>query len=157
SRKAKPAAKPPAQTTGNAAAAPPAEQPDGSVLLTDRAPAHLHFTLRPECDWVAALPVELLPAPGNGGSVLPPRMAARARSLPAAGPRAGGKTDPVSFRHAGANLAEPRYQNGFAIVGVQGGWKLAAAHASEPHVSVWLPASPLHLASGDEVTLTFPN
>jgi hypothetical protein len=108
-RKAKPAAKPPAQTAGSTALAPPAEQPDGSVLLTDRAPADLHVTLRPECEWVAALRVELLPAPENGGSILRPGMAAPTLTLSAAVHRAEGKTEPVTFRHAGANLAEPRY------------------------------------------------
>jgi hypothetical protein len=78
-------------------------------------------------------------------------------TLGAAVHRAGGGPDePIRFRHAGANLATPRYDGGSAVIGVQDGWRLDPTHRAERHVSVWLPDKPVHLADGDALALTFP-
>jgi uncharacterized protein DUF1553/uncharacterized protein DUF1549/cytochrome c len=152
----KPGAKPAATPAETKVAAHRVEA-DGSVLLTDRTPADLEVRLRPETAWVASLRVEVLPSPENGNSIFRQGVEAATLTLSAAVRRAAGKSQAVTFRHAGANIAEPRYRNGFEIVGVHGGWKLSSTRRSEPHVSAWLPAAPFRLAEGEQLTVTFPN
>jgi hypothetical protein len=130
---------------------------DGRVVLTDALPADVEVELRPEAQWVAALKVEALPAPEHGGSVFRKGMEAALMTATAYVRRTDGKAEAMPFRHAGANFSDPRYRNGQEIIGVHGGWKLSAAHRTEPHVSVWLPATPVRLAPGETITITFPN
>src|SRR5206468_2059030 len=59
------------------------------------------------------------------------------------------------FRYAGANLYEPRYANGFEILGVHRGWTLSNAHKKEAHRSLWILNAPLKLEPGDRISLTF--
>jgi hypothetical protein len=132
-------------------------EPDGSVLLTEDDAVNLELNLRPGAGWVSALRVELLPHAENRRSVFRKGTDEGMVTLTAAMTPAGGKKQALSFRHAGANLAEPRYRNGSEIVGVHTGWKLSSERRAEPHVSVWLPASPLKVTDGDTLTLTFPN
>jgi hypothetical protein len=70
--------------------------------------------------------------------------------------RADGKTENVAFRHAEANHYLPRYASSFEIIGVQSGWKLSSAHAKEPNVAVWFPATPLRLQPGETLTVKLP-
>jgi len=129
---------------------------DGSVVLADSNPADLTVRLKPDVAWIAALRVELLPASDHDNSVVREGIAAGILTLSARLEPQGGKAQPVAFRYAGANIAEPRYRNGFEIPGVHTGWKLGDERASEPHVAVWLPANPVHLADGDRLAITLP-
>ena len=76
----------------------------------------------------------------NGGMVM---LTAQVR-------RASGKTEPITFRHAEANIAEPRYVGGEVLPGVQRGWQLSTVRKGEPHVSVWLPEMPLAMETGGQ-------
>jgi len=155
---AKPKAKAPAPLpAANAKIATYRVEPDGRVLLTDSTPADVELQLKPSAGYLGALRVELLPSPENGSSVFRPGMEAAMVTALFRVQHAGGKPQPVTFRHAGANFADPRYRNGSEILGVQNGWKPSAAHKSAPHVSVWLPAAPLRLAADDTLEITLPN
>jgi len=129
---------------------------DGRVVLTDATPADVELQLKPSAGNLGALRVELLPTAENGNSVFRPGMEAAMVTAVFRVQHADGKTQPVTFRYAGANFAEPRYRNGSEIIGVQNGWKPSASHRSAPHASVWLPATPLRLAADDTLEITFP-
>jgi hypothetical protein len=130
---------------------------DGRVVMTDAVPADVEVQLKPEVRTLGALRLELLPAAEHGGSVFRTGMEAGMVTVTARVQHADGKTQPVTFRHAGANLADPRYRNGAEVLGVQTGWKPSAAQKNSPHVSIWLPAMPLRLAVDDTLELTFPS
>ena len=130
---------------------------DGSVRLSDGATAVLTLTARPTAPRLAALRLELLPRDGDGTTVFRKGMEGTTLALSATLQRAGGRSEAIAFRHAGANYSEPRYRSGQALVGVQAGWKLSAAKGRELHDSVWLPVSPPQLGPGDALVVTLPN
>src|SRR5262249_10541117 len=72
--------------------------------------------------------------------------------------RVGGGSQPLMFRHANANFAEPQYASGSEIIGLQQqGWKLSETHTKKAHRSTWILDTPLTLEPGDRITLTFSN
>jgi len=132
---------------------------DASVAVTGSGTGALTLSLHPsDTEWIVGIRVELLPADAaEGGRVLRKGVNEATVTLTAAVRAPDGKTRPVSLRHAAANLAAPRYQNGFAILGVHRGWRIAAANAARPHVAVYRPAQPLRLKAGETLTVTLPN
>ncbi|MES2461699.1 MAG: PSD1 and planctomycete cytochrome C domain-containing protein [Armatimonadota bacterium] len=134
-------------------------EPNGSILLAreNKAPGTLEISLKPTVSSVAALRVEALPHAAHQNSVFRTGMKAATLTLSAALHRAdGGKPQPIRFRYAGANIAEPRYSNGFEILGVHRGWKLSSAHKSKPQTAVWVPEKPIAIGAGDTLTVTLP-
>jgi hypothetical protein len=133
-------------------------EPDGSLLITAAAPANIALRFRPQTARVAALRIELLPHTANGGGILRAGGSPGTLSVSASVQRAaGGPAQPVAFRYASANFAEPRYDSGFEIIGVQSGWKLSESHTQEANRSTWILDTPLTLEPGDRMTLTFRN
>ncbi len=130
---------------------------DGSILLTDKAGGSIELTLHPSSAWLACLRLEVLPHAANGNSIFRKGVQAATLTLAASVLRADGKREPVLFRYADANDAEPRYNSGFEVVGIQKGWKLSAEHASRAHVSSWLLDKPISLAFDDTLVVTVPN
>jgi hypothetical protein len=57
--------------------------------------------------------------------------------------------------YADANQKQERYSSGHAILGVQGGWVLAAGDISEPQISVYLLSKPVEAHVGDALVVTF--
>ena len=128
----------------------------GAVTLSAASPATVEIVLKPQTNRVAALRLELLPY-GATRSVFRPGIDGATLTLSVQVRRANGKTEPVTFRHAEANLCEPRYVGGEAMIGVQRGWKLSTTRKTERHVAVWLPESSLALGADDMVVLTLPS
>jgi mono/diheme cytochrome c family protein len=153
----------PAPARGAAAPARPAALPtiraegDGSVVVEGEGAANLLVSLHPEQTRIASLRLELLPDTASDGKILRKSMGDVTLTLSAAVRDADGKTRAVPMRHAAANLSEPRYQNGFEILGVHRGWRISAAKAKEKHVAVYLLAQPLTLAPTETLTVTLPN
>jgi hypothetical protein len=142
-----------------AGSAPPVAQvaPNGSVLLTGATGGTVEVSVKPAAAWVAALRVEALPHAAHGGSVFRTGTKPATMMLSATLHRgADGKTEPVRFRYAGANVSEPRYASGFEILGVHRGWRLSAAHRNKPQVSVWYLDQPVAVAAGDTLTVSVP-
>lgn len=132
-------------------------EPDGSLLLTAAAPANVAVRFRPTIPRIAALHIELLSHAANGGSLVRTGENIGTLSVSAFVHRSDGSVKPITFRHASANFAEPRYDSGFEIIGVQHGWKLSETHAKEAHRSTWILDAPLTLEPGDRLTLAFNN
>lgn len=134
------------------------EIPAGGVVSVEgQKPASPMVELKPSTGTIAALRMELLPLASNGGHILRGGSAGDTLKMTAAVKGADGKTRPVKIRYAGANYWKPRYVNGFDLIGVQGGWRLADGHETAPHVAVWYPDGPMTLAPGESLILTFPN
>ncbi|HVK03464.1 MAG TPA: DUF1549 and DUF1553 domain-containing protein, partial [Armatimonadaceae bacterium] len=145
---------------GDKPATPPAISPlpGGAMAVTGAGTGSLTLNLHPaDAQTVAAVRLELLPGPDSGGRVLRKGLGDTTMTLSAAVRTPDGKTRPVAMRHAAANLAAPRYQNGFEILGVHRGWRVAAANAARPHVAVYRPAEPLRLAPGETLSVTLPS
>ncbi len=130
---------------------------DGRALLIGKPGASVELRLRPTTDRIATVRFELLPHAQNGGSVFRTGSKPGLLTLAATIRTGEGKLTPVRFRYASANHAEPRYVSGFEALGVQRGWKLASDHPTEARVSVWLPDTPIQLAPGETLALTFPD
>jgi hypothetical protein len=130
---------------------------DGSVVVEGIGTGNLVVSLHPELTRIASLRLELLPDPASEGKILRKGSGDVTLTLAAAVRDADGKMRAVPMRHAAANLSEPRYQNGFEILGVHRGWRISAAKAKEKHVAVYLFAQPLILAPTDTLTVTLPN
>ena len=131
------------------------EQPDGRLDLDPGAPSDITLQIKPDSPWIAAIGLQAIPAPGAKDWTLPGMAKSGVLAMIATvTSAAGGKPTPVSFRYAGANYYQPRYANGFEVRGVQSGWRLSTDHLSEPNISVWQPAAPIHLEPGDKLILT---
>lgn len=140
-------------------------QDDGSLLLTGgdknakaprkAPPGEYVFKLQPAAGWVAALRLELLPHEQNKGRIV--RGAATSTLLQLSAslkPAQGGKETRLSFWYADADLQEPRYSNGSAILGVKDGWKTSGKHVRQRQTAVYLLDKPLQLRAGDELLVT---
>jgi len=131
-------------------------EPDGSALLTGKPTTPAELRLHPTADRIAAIRLELLPHSQNGNSVFRKSQKPGMLTLTIGVRNVAGKVRAVPLRYASATYAEPRYVNGFAMLGVQRGWKLAPEHPEEARTSIWLPDMPLQLAPDETLVLTFP-
>jgi hypothetical protein len=66
---------------------------------------------------------------------------------------AQGKSRAAGVYFADADVKEPRYANGFEIIGVQRGWRLNQANVEERATSVWMFQEPLSLALGEKIVV----
>ncbi|MBI3415380.1 MAG: PSD1 domain-containing protein [Verrucomicrobia bacterium] len=93
---------------------------------------------------LSAIRVELLPHEQHGGKVARGENDTTSISLSASIRHARKtnetevKEEKLPFYFADANYQEPRYANGYEIIGVKDSWRTARAHQSSPHVGVWL-------------------
>jgi hypothetical protein len=143
------------------AAAPPKPAPpafradeDGSAVFARKSPAKTTLEFSPNFPALAALRIELLPRAEYGGTIF--RGSAKRTTLKIAATlrrKGADKDQPLAFRAADADIKEPRYENGFEIVGVKDGWGVGASRAKEPHVSTWLLDQPQTLAEGDTISV----
>lgn len=143
---------------GQKAPEPPTHsvQPDGSVVLASATPATVEIGVKPETTWVSSLRLEALPHAVNNGTVFRKGLTSGTLMLSASVRHADGKVDKLPIRYADAKNAEPRYSNGFAMLGVHRGWRLSSAHAKERQVSSWLLDTPLRMAPGDTILVSLP-
>ncbi len=110
----------------------------------------LTIVLPPTTFPILAVSIEILPDDSAGGRL----FSAHEMQLHCAfavESAADGKGRPVAVEFAAADHALPRYANTFEILGIQGGWKIAA---TVPRVrGVWQFAEPLRLADGQVLKL----
>jgi len=128
---------------------------DGDVLLPDKPKdGNVQLRLALEPGWLAAIRVELLPegtngiTRGGGGTSLRPAFAlVRGTSKPVE----------LGFHHAEANLDEPRYANGYEIIGVRDNWRTSGKRVRERHEAVWVLNEPRRVEPGDALTVNLRN
>ena len=126
----------------------PTVQQDGTIVLQPGKPDDLTLHFQPGAITLAALRLEILPAPGQdhlNGTVTLAANLHRPGAL---------KPEPVSFRFADSATKAERYANGSPIPGIMSGWKLAGVPVSARPAGVWLPEQPLILTTGDTLTVS---
>ncbi|MES2466655.1 MAG: PSD1 and planctomycete cytochrome C domain-containing protein [Verrucomicrobiota bacterium] len=143
--RAKAAAKPAAAASD---APPPTVQNDGTIVLPPGQPDDLTLNLQPGAGTVAALQLEILPAPDQDRFSGTVTLTANLQRQGAAAP------EPIRFRFADSATKAERFDNGFPIPGIMSGWKLAGVPASARPTGVWLPEHPLNLTAGDTLTVS---
>ena len=135
---------------------------DRSVLFTAKPAAKkpkkaddgVAITLESEPGWVAAIRLEVLPQPENGGKVV--RGAGMSATIQVAASVVGadGKSVKQAIDHADADRKDERYVSGSAVVGVASQWRTSSRHASELQTSVYRLAKSVHLDEGDRLVVT---
>jgi len=139
---------------------PPAEkmQPeaDGSIRLPAKGADKMSFTFRLSSGAIAAIRLEALPDEQYGGKIVRGREGSQPPlNLAAALQSKDGKAKPVAIFQAEADAKEDHgYSNGYARLGVQGGWKVAADKLKSPQTAVYLLANPITTADGDTLTVS---
>jgi mono/diheme cytochrome c family protein len=127
-----------------------------SITVSDKKADTLEMEITPKLPTLCALRIDISSEQTNPGAS---RGRTRDGSLITAALRVerNGKTENIPLRYAGANYWEPRYVNGFDLVGVHRGWRLSPAHADKTHTAFWLPAAPVPLNGEDRLVLVTNN
>ncbi|HEX5243273.1 MAG TPA: DUF1549 domain-containing protein, partial [Tepidisphaeraceae bacterium] len=126
-----------------------AVQFDSTRAATDR----IEFTL--SGDSIAALRLELLPTEKHHERVLRGNADSATVSFTASIQHADGKRDSrLKVYFADADQKAERYSNGYAILGVQGGWKTAPDHVGEKQDAAYVLDQPIQVTSGDKLVLS---
>jgi hypothetical protein len=129
-------------------------QTDGSLLFGSK-PDGNAISLKLSEGSVAALRLEAIPHEKHGGSVFRANKGAATVQLSASLKRAGEKKETkLTFYHADADHKEPRYANGYEILGIKDTWKLARDHGKEKQTGVWLLDPPVQVKAGDTLVLS---
>ncbi len=127
---------------------------DGSVVFSGKSAANADLALPLPEGWLAAIRVELLPTPEHSGRILPPGADSTTINLTA--DLVSAKADaavPLSFTAADADQKEERFVNGYATLGVKGGWATAKAGKTTPQRAVWQLDRPRATAAGDTLVV----
>lgn len=132
-------------------------KPDGTVESFDKDATEDRLEFNLPAGHLAAIRVELLPGASTNRSILRGDRETATMGMNAAVKSSTGARDSLPFIFADANLKEPRYANGFEILGIQTGWKTSAAHRAEPHSSIWLLEKPRRVSEGERLVVTFKN
>jgi hypothetical protein len=129
-------------------------EPNGSLLFGSR-PDLNPIPMRLSAGSIAAIRFELIPHAKHSNSVFRGNRTAASLQLSATLKRRGETNETkLAFYHADADHKEPRYANGFEIVGVKDQWKVSREHAKEKQTGVWLLDPPLRVSAGDTLSLT---
>lgn len=115
---------------------------DGSLILKGDKPTEFQLQFKPDSRRVASLKLELEPTARNGTTTLKLTIQVQ---------RSNGKVERVNVRHAWADRYEPQYANGFEIIGIQRGWRLALPKLTGKATSLWLLDQPVNLGDGDNL------
>ena len=129
-------------------------QADGALLFGTKADGH-PIPLRLEAGSVAALRLELIPHAKHSNTIFRGKTTSATLQLSATLRRAGEKKETkLAFYHADADHKEPRYANGFEIIGIKDGWKVGRDHGKERLAGVWLLDPPVTVSEGDTLTVS---
>ncbi len=131
---------------------------DGTVRVPQTLPRNenLQLTLRPGTDRVAAIRIDL--AAGKSVDVTVPTSGGRtgaSLTLAASVRESDGTLRKLTFAFAEATAKAPRYSDGYELHGIVASWKLPVDPSAETLTGVWTLATPLILAPGESVVLTF--
>ena len=130
-------------------------QPDGALLFGRTANDNSPISLRLSNGWVAALRLELLPHAQHSNTIFRGNNPSASVQLSATLQHAGTtNVTRLAFYHADADHKEPRYANGFEIIGIRDTWKVARDHAQEKQTGIWLLDPPLQVTDGDTLAVT---
>jgi hypothetical protein len=128
-------------------------QADGSLLYGSKGDGH-PIPLRLEAGSVAALRLELIPHAKHSNTIFRGKTTSATIQLSATIRRAGAKKETkLTFYHADADHKEPRYANGYEIIGIKDSWKVARDQAKEKQTGVWLLDPPVTVNEGDTLTI----
>ncbi|MEP6662881.1 MAG: PSD1 and planctomycete cytochrome C domain-containing protein [Verrucomicrobiota bacterium] len=125
---------------------------DGSISFIGGA-AERELELPLPTGWLAAVRLELLPSEKHDGKILLDKSSTTEINLTAGLKSAGEKEKPLSFYHAEADRKEERYASGFAIIGVESGWKTAKLFQNVAQTAVYLLSEPVKAAAGDQLVI----
>jgi len=104
---------------------------------------------------IAALRLELLPTEKHHERVLRGNADSATVSFTASIKHADGKRDSrLKIYFADADEKAERYSNGYAILGVQGGWKTSPDHVGEKQDAAYILDQPIQVTSGDKLVLS---
>jgi hypothetical protein len=101
---------------------------------------------------IAAVRLEVLPNPKAKAGAKKARAAGTV--MFSASIKSGKTTRKLPVFYADADRKEERYSNGYAILGVQGGWRLDESGAEDPETAVYLLESPVKSREGDTLVLS---
>lgn len=131
------------------------EQDDKSIVITGkgkRSDEH-KFDLELEPGWLASIRLELLPHETHKGSIV--RTGENTTiQFSAVLKDAQGKETRLGFYHADADFKEPRYANGYDIIGITGAWRTSAKHKMEKQTGVWLLDKPQAINEGEHLLIS---
>jgi len=131
---------------------------DGTVvfLTTAKKGADQQVALTLPGGWVSAVRMEILPhaKTGTAANRRPPARGITVTLAASLKPKSGGRESKLAFYYADADHKEARYANGFDILGVQTGWKLANDAATTEQTAVYLLDKPFRAAEGDKLILS---
>jgi hypothetical protein len=125
---------------------------DGKTLLSAKRNGNPPFVITLQEGWIASLRVELFPHQQMGGRIV--RGKKTVLQVAATLTRQGGKSIPLTFRQAEADLKEPTYRGGEEVLGISAkGWKLSNKQLTQPHRAYWLLTAPVATTAGDVLTI----
>ncbi len=123
---------------------------DGKVKKPERKKGPLELQIRPSAGWVASLGLTLQPDPANKANIT---RSGKDTTLKATFKLVrNGKAQPLKIHRAVADRSKPDYQNGFEVIGVQGGWKTNGV--AQPHQAIYQLDKPLQILEGDLVQVS---
>ena len=137
-------------------------QDDGSALLCNRDGKQTKskggdswtFRMKPGALALSRIRLELLPRQAHGGKVTRDNAESASVGLSARVRRSGSSQEhELAFFHADADLKEPRYSDGYEILGVLNGWNTSKDHGKATHTAIWSLDSPVDLKADDELTI----
>lgn len=157
SKEAKAAAKaaPKPATKTKAGKTPFTVEADGRIVF-EAGPADSTFIKLPlSTGSFASFKVELLPDASHNGSIMRAGTAGSGLMRISATLARKNSKKPVAleFRHAEANLKEPRYAAGEEVIGIQGGWKTSEEKHTSVHEGIWWLDTPQAVTDGDLLTV----
>jgi hypothetical protein len=130
--------------------------PDGSVLFTGKAKKgdDQQISLTLPAGWISAIRLEALPHPRHKNTLSRDGIKGPIVTLAAAyKPKSSKAESRLAFYHADADEKEPRYANGFEVIGIQSGWRLSTRDHS-PQSALYLLEKPIKAAEGDKLVLS---
>ena len=122
---------------------------DGAVLLGAKSEP-IQFSLH--AGTIAAIQLELLPPDEKGGSILRDGSKNDTVQL-SASIESEGKEIRLETFYSDADRKVERYSNGWAILGVNAGWRVDTKHLSEPQTAVYLLEAPEKVSEGDRLVI----
>lgn len=141
---------------------PPAEFRVGSggqVYFGTKGMQSTTFSFRARGQRIAAVKIELLPAPEHQDSIVRGGGESSMSLKPTFSLKKAGVKGETNFTllHADADLKEPIYSSTVERIGIVSGWKTRAADAHKAHTSVWLVEQPPVLGQEDVFIVRLPN
>ena len=122
------------------------------VVSGERKEGEFKLRLRMEEGWLAAIRLELLP--GDSGTITRGGGGTWVRLSAALAAGTNAEPTKLEFHHAEATHREPRYANGYEIIGVTDDWRTSGKHDREPQSAAYVLKQPRRLNAGNALIVT---